>query len=104
VQNYGQARELSSRFFDDARAEATRTPEPSFKRALESALELRDAATAALAKADPEAVDPLRRVEAQLERAMGHPWPAASPAEPPAPSPPAPPAAPGTGSGPTTPR
>jgi type II secretory pathway pseudopilin PulG len=85
AQNYGQARELSSRFFDDARSEATRTPEPAFARALEAALGLRDAVTGALAQADPGAIEPLQRVEAHLERALGPPWPAASPVAPPTP-------------------
>lgn len=82
AQNYGQARELSSRFFDDARAEADRTPEPAFARALEAALGRRDAVTAALARADPEAIEPLRQVEAHLEEALGPPWPGAAPAAP----------------------
>lgn len=82
AQNYGQARELSSRFFDDARAEADRTSEPAFARALAAVLGRRDAVTAALARADPEAIEPLRQVEAHLERALGPPWPAAAPAAP----------------------
>jgi hypothetical protein len=104
AQNYGQARELSSRFFDDARAEADRTSEPAFARSLEAALELRDAVTAALAQADPKAIEPLRRVEAHLEGALGPPWPAASAAASPAPPAAHPPSTPGAGLGPTTPR
>jgi hypothetical protein len=100
AQNYGQARDLSSRFFDDARSEATRTPEPAFRQSLEDALGLRDAVTAALARADPEAIEPLRRVEARLEGALGPPWPAAVP---PAPSP-APPPTPDTQPGDPVPR
>jgi type II secretory pathway pseudopilin PulG len=100
AQNYGEARELSSRFFDDARSEASRTPEPAFAQSLEAALGLRDAVTAALAQADSKAIEPLRQVEARLEGALGPPWPAASPAGPRAPAP----SAPGAGSAAPSPR
>ncbi len=68
-QNYGQAQQLSSGFFDDVRAEAGRTPEPEFGKALLGVLGTRDAVTAGLTKGDPATLDPLRRV-AELLRAV----------------------------------
>jgi hypothetical protein len=71
ARNYGQARALSSRFFDHALPELARTPEPAFRRALEDALGRRADVDAALAQARPKAMDPLRQVEARLKSALG---------------------------------
>lgn len=87
--NYGQAQRLSSDFFDAARAEAA-TAEPGVRDSLEAALRLRDPVTAALAQADPAALDQLRQAEARLKAALGQ-APAAAAA--PAPAPAVPPAA-----------
>ena len=70
--NYGQARELSSTFFDGVRAEAARTPVPSFKTALEGILQRRDGVTAALSRGDQEAADLLRTTQMQLREALGY--------------------------------
>lgn len=71
--NYGQARELSSTFFDGVRAEAARTPVPSFKTALESILQRRDGVTAALSRGDQTAGELLRTSQMQLREALGYP-------------------------------
>ena len=71
--NYGQAQELSSRFFDRVRAEASATPVAAFKAALEAVLETRDQVTAALARGDQTVGESLRRSESQLREALGYP-------------------------------
>lgn len=71
--NYGEARELSSTFFDGVRAEAARTPVPSFKTALESILQRRDGVTAALSRGHQEAAELLRTSQMQLREALGYP-------------------------------
>jgi hypothetical protein len=73
-QNYGQALELSSAFFDAVLAETKRAevaPE-----ALAEVLAMRDTVTAALAKADPAVVDSLHRIELRLRQALGYSVPA----------------------------
>jgi len=71
--NYGQAQELSSRFFDSVRAEASATPVAAFKVAFEAVLQTRDQVTAALARGDQAAGESLRRSELQLREALGYP-------------------------------
>jgi hypothetical protein len=73
--NYGQAQELASKFFDQARAEATSTPVPSFRMALERILQSRDRVTAALTRGDPAVVEILRNAQLQLRAALGYPVP-----------------------------
>lgn len=53
--NYGDAATLSTKFFDDLRQTATRTPQTDVKSELESVLDQRDAVTAALARGEPNA-------------------------------------------------
>jgi hypothetical protein len=60
-QNYGQAVEASTTFFAEVRAEADRTNEPAIREMLQSVLATRDSVTGALTKADPAALDELRR-------------------------------------------
>ncbi len=88
--NYGQAQSLSSGFFDHARAESNRTPQPAFKDALEGVLAMRDPVTAALAQADPAVMDHLRKAERRLKDALGFapsaPPPVVAPSPTPAPS------------------
>ncbi len=85
-QNYGQALEQSSLFFDAVRAEAGGTPVPALREALNEALASRDAVTAALAQGDPAVVETLTRLELLLRRALGYAIPpepaAAAPATP----------------------
>jgi hypothetical protein len=73
--NYGQAQTLSSRLFDNVRNEASRTRNRDYRAMLETMLAIRDEITAALAKGDPAALEPLRRTERQLRQTL-----AASPA------------------------
>jgi len=75
-QNYGQAQDLASVFFDDVRREASATPVEEFRAVLEAVLSRRDGVTASLAKADPAVLDVLRELEAQLRRALGYSLPA----------------------------
>lgn len=82
--NYGQARGLSSPFFEHVRAEAGRTTDGGIKQALESIQTLRDPVTIALTQGDPAALSHLREAERRLRVALGYPAPATAAA--PAPS------------------
>jgi len=83
--NYGQARGLSSPFFDHVRAEAGRTTDAGMKPALEFITALRDPVTVALTQGDSVALGHLRESEKRLRQALGYPAPpaAAVPAPPP---------------------
>lgn len=74
-QNYGQARELSSAFFDSVRREAGATPLDDFRSVLNEVLSRRDSVTASLAKADPGVVEVLHTIEVQMRRSLGYPVP-----------------------------
>ncbi len=56
-QNYGNAAALSTKFFDDVRAQIAQTRDPNIRSALQSIQDQRDAVTAGLAKADPKVHD-----------------------------------------------
>lgn len=85
--NYGQARGLSSPFFDHVRAEAGRTTDGSLKQALDSMQSLRDPVTIALTQGDASALNHLREAERRLRVVLGYPAPAvAAPAPAPAPT------------------
>jgi hypothetical protein len=94
--NYGQARGMSSPFFDHIRAEAGRTTDAGLKPALESINALRDPVTVALTQGDASALAHLRESERRLRQALGYPPPPAAPApvEIPATMPAFPPASP----------
>ncbi len=64
--NYGDALPLSTKFFDQVLAEATRTDNQKSKSSLQSILQKRDAVTAALAKGDSSAYDLLLPLEKTL--------------------------------------
>ena len=72
AQNYGQALELSSTFFDDVRREASATTDVALRDGLRQVLSKRDVVTTALAKGEPAVVDALRDIEFQLRRALGY--------------------------------
>jgi hypothetical protein len=74
-QNYGQAQDLSSSFFDRLRSEAAVTPDSTFRDALHEILARRDSVTAALTKAEPGVTGTLHTVELRLRRALGYPLP-----------------------------
>jgi hypothetical protein len=73
--NYGQARGLSSPFFERVRAEAGRTADPALKPVLESVLAARDQVTVALTQGDPSSLTHLREAERRLRLALGYPAP-----------------------------
>jgi len=76
ARNYGQAQDLSSKFFDAVRAEEARSPRPSSaSAAYEAILGMRDAVTARLTKSDPTVVDLVRQAELRLRVALGYPVP-----------------------------
>jgi hypothetical protein len=74
-QNYGQARELSSVFFDAVRAETARSADSGLVDSLNQVLAMRDEVTATLAKADPAVVETLHGIEVRLRRALGYALP-----------------------------
>ncbi len=78
--NYGQARGLSSPFFEHAAAEAARTTDAGLKQALTAILAHRDPVTVALTQGDAAALAHLQEAEARLRQALGYPAPGAPPA------------------------
>ena len=74
-QNYGEALELSSTFFDAVLAESVIT-DPGFQDGLTQALDRRDVVTAALARGEPSVLDALRAIEFDLRAALGYTAPA----------------------------
>lgn len=85
--NYGQARGLSSPFFNRVQAEAARTTDPALKQALSTIQQLRDPVTVGLTQGDPFALNHLRQAEHRLRAALGYPAPAATVAPLPTPTP-----------------
>jgi hypothetical protein len=81
-QNYGQALDLSSPFFDAVRAEATGSPDSGLRDGLNEVLAMRDGVTAALAKADPTVIETLHGIELRLRRALGYAVPPESASSP----------------------
>jgi hypothetical protein len=75
--NYGQARGMSSPFFEHVSGEAARTTDPGLKQALGSVLALRDPVTIALTQGDAAALGHLRESEKRLRQALGYPAPPA---------------------------
>ena|SRR5687768_7956659 len=75
--NYGQARSLSSPFFEHVAAEAARTPDAGIKQALAGILAQRDPMTVALTQGDAASLGHLREAERKLRQALGYPAPAA---------------------------
>ena len=78
-QDYGQARQLSSSFFDAVRAEASTSPEPTLREALNAALGERDTMTSQLATGTPSVLDAIRGVELRLRQALGYAVPDSAP-------------------------
>lgn len=60
-QNYGEAQKLSSRFFDDLRAELDRSPNASYRQTLETIFARRDTVISGLTRADAATIGPLRQ-------------------------------------------
>jgi hypothetical protein len=74
-QNYGQAQEMSSAFFDEVRAQTAATPMDEFRSVLQDVLSRRDSVTASLTKADSGVGDVLHMIEVQIRRALDYPVP-----------------------------
>jgi hypothetical protein len=96
--NYGQARSLSSPFFDHVRAEIARAADPAVKQALDSIQAVRDPVTVALTQGDASALGHLREGERRLRTALGYPVPATPAPLPASAAPPLLPAPPGAAS------
>ena len=73
--NYGQARGMSSPFFEHVAAEGARTNDAGVKQALASILAVRDRVTVALTQGDGSALGLLRESEGRLRQALGYPAP-----------------------------
>jgi hypothetical protein len=71
--NYGQARGLSSPFFEHVAAEAARTNDAAVKQALASILAVRDRVTVALTQGDASSLALLREAEGRLRQGLGYP-------------------------------
>lgn len=69
-QNYGQAVQASTAFFDEVRTEADRTDQVAFREVLQSVLATRDSVTGALTKGDPASLKELRRSADLLRSAL----------------------------------
>ena len=70
--DYGQARDLSTAFFDQVRAESAATTDEGIRNGLSQALMRRDAVTTALATGDAAVVQALQEIELHLRRALGY--------------------------------
>ena len=70
--DYGQARDLSTAFFDEVRAESVATTDEGLRSGLSQALVRRDAVTTALATGDAAVVQALQEIELDLRRALGY--------------------------------
>lgn len=67
-QNYGEAQKLSSKFFDDLKAEIDRAPGEPYRTNLETILGRRDAVTAGLTRADAATIGPLRQSLSEIRQ------------------------------------
>ena len=68
LKNFGEARNASTAFFDEVRAEIGRTDQGEFKSTLASILNSRDTVTVGLTTADPETARTLRQFSIQLRQ------------------------------------
>ena len=64
--NFGNAKDIAAKFFDELRAAADAAQEDSLRKRLQAALQRRDEVTAALAALKPESADMVRRMFADL--------------------------------------
>jgi hypothetical protein len=82
VGNFGEARTLSSSFFDQVRDEGARTTDATVRTALDAVLMRRDTVTAGLARGEDSVREVLLPIERELRRALGYPVPAPAPPSP----------------------
>jgi hypothetical protein len=71
--NFGQAQEMSSRFFDSVRTELAASSSGPFRDDLTDVLSRRDVVTASLAKGDEELLAMLRAIEVRMRRTLSYP-------------------------------
>jgi hypothetical protein len=72
VGNFGEARTLSSSFFDLVREEASKTTDATARTALDAILLRRDTVTAGLARGEGSVQEVLVPIERELRRALGY--------------------------------
>jgi hypothetical protein len=77
--NFGEARTLSSAFFDGVLEESRRTDATELRAALDAILTRRDTVTAGLARGEGSVSTVLAPIERQLRQALGYPVPPPSP-------------------------
>ncbi len=91
ARDYGEAQELSTKFFDQVRLEMPRNTQPQLQSALGSVLRMRDSVTVGLTKGDPATLDLLQQMMRQFRQAVAPETPGdAARVETPAPPAPAP--------------
>jgi hypothetical protein len=76
--NYGEARTLSSTFFDRVRDEAAQSRDATVRTALDAVMVRRDVVTAGLARGEGSVREILGLIGRDLRRALGYPLPPAS--------------------------
>ena len=76
--NYGQAQELSSKFFDTVRQQAMSISDSNLRDGLTAVLGRRDRITSALATSDPTVAGALQEVELEFRRSLNFMMPPAS--------------------------
>jgi hypothetical protein len=81
-QNYGRAGDRASAFFNNVRAEISKTADPMLRGRLTRILEHRDDVTAGLARGEPAVLPILREIELQLREALGFEVPETRPRTP----------------------
>jgi len=79
--NYGEARALSSPFFDQVRDEGGTTRDATVRTSLDAVLMRRDTVTAGLAREEASVRDVLVPIQHELRRALRYPVPALAPPE-----------------------
>lgn len=73
--NFGEARALSTAFFDHVRDEAARTTDATARTALDGVLMRRDTVTAGLARGEASVREALAPIARELRRALDYPVP-----------------------------
>jgi hypothetical protein len=77
--NFGEARVLSTPFFDGARDESAAEADTKVRAALDEILAHRDAVTAALARGEASVREVLVTIETELRRSLDYPVPSPAP-------------------------
>jgi hypothetical protein len=79
--NFGEARVLSTPFFDGVRDEAAAETDAKVRASLDAILARRDAVTAALARGEASVREALVTIEGDLRRSLGYPVSSPAPAK-----------------------